>query len=288
VFPSANVSVAWFRLGAAVAAHGEDITVSTNHFNSNITHVAVTVPREGFRPSSHSAAAACSWKPRSRPPAVVTGPVSGRFTNTDGSPTTLAHRQRLRPAHGYRNRGRYGTGGGNLRHGQRNRCRPRKSVELRNQTVPANTNPDAVVMPQRMGPRRAERNISWGPNQFAPSFSLHLPVQGQCAGQCCHLPSFTSTTRPVTFTLSDKDGNPTKPGGDSPARGSRLHRGGRRLGDNKRAYNATLRATGVGNGDVYVTATTTNGLKWKSKVVIQGQQVRDPFAGRYEGRTLRR
>ena len=274
VSPDANVGISWLRLGAAQAATSSDVSVTVNHYNQNIAtsltrfHVRVPalVEQKGGSLVLETAVTA---------PKVVTGPVAWTVTDTDGNATTLATvtPQGLLTATGIadgtvRATATFPTANGPVS--------ASVDVELVNQTVAANTLADAVVI--RSGWDSRPPDISWGPNQFGDRGSIYQ-YQGSVKLSAVTYPDPTAA-RPVTFTVADEDGNPTDLATITVDGAGFVE--GQTSGNNNRAFNATLHATGAGNGDVYVTATTENGLSWTSKFIIQGQETRSFYDTRYQ------
>lgn len=275
VSPSADVSVSWLQLRASQqAAVDADVAIKVNHFNSNIAtslsrfHVtapAVIEQKAGKLLVQTTVAA----------PKVVTGAVQWSVTDTDGDPTSLATispQGELTAA---------GTTDGTVRvvatfATSSGAASASTDVVLRNQDVAANTNAEAVVI--RSGWDSRPQDISWGPNQFG-SFGSIYQYQGSVKLSAVTYPD-PSVARPVTFTVADEDGQPTDLATITVDGAGFIE--GQTSGNNNRAFNATLTATGAGDGDVYVTATTENGLSWTSKVVIQGQETRDLYGTRYQ------
>jgi beta-glucosidase len=275
VSPSAGVAFSWFQLGTAkVAAQASDIGITVNTYNSNI---ATSLSRYHVKVPAviQQKAGSLVMESSIKAPAVVTGAVAWSVTDTNGDATALANisAQGLLTATGtddgtVRVTATFTTTGGT--------ASASADVVLKNQTVAAGTNPEAVVI--RSGYDSRPADISWGPNQFG-NFGSIYQYQGSVKLSAVTYPAPTSA-RPVTFTVADKDGNPTNLATIAVQGAGFIE--GQTSGANNTAYNATLTATGEGNGDVYVTATTQNGLTWTSKIVIQGQDVRDLSAGRYQ------
>jgi hypothetical protein len=84
----------------------------------------------------------------------------------------------------------------------------------------------------------------------------------------------------VTCELTDKKGRPTALAQITASAGGYIE--GQTSGNNNRAWNCTIQATGAGDGDVYLKATTDNGLSYTTRVVIQGQTDDDAFTVRHE------
>jgi beta-glucosidase len=275
VSPASGVAISWLKLGATqVVAQSSDLAVTVNHYNSNIatslTRFHVKVPAVVEQKSGSLALDTAIAAP-----AIVDGAVTWTVSDTNGDPTTLAtvSAQGQLTATGtadgvVRVTATFPTSGGSVS--------ASKDVTLRNQTVASGTNPEAVVI--RSGYDSRPGDISWGPNQYG-NFGSIYQYKGGVVLSAVTYPDPT-TARPVTFTIADKDGNPTDLATLNVTGAGYIE--GQTSGNNNRAYNATLTATGAGDGDVYVTATTTNGLSWTSKVVIQGQAERDLSAGRYQ------
>jgi hypothetical protein len=150
------------------------------------------------------------------------------------------------------------------------------TVTLKNQTVPAGTKPEAVVL--RSGYDSRPQDISWGPNQFS-RFGAIDRDRGSLMLSAVTYPA-RSSARPVTCALTDKKGHPTGLAEITASAGGFIE--GQTSGDSNRAWNCTIRATGAGNGDVYVKATTDNGLSYTTRVVIQGQTAENAFTVRHE------
>lgn len=274
VVPSTNVGIKWLMLGTSAPAAGSDIHISSNLLTSNaatsLTRLHVRVPAAISQRS-----ASLLLEATIDGTGTVSGPVTWSVTDEDGNPTSLATISasgQLIAA---------GTADGTVRavatYATTNAPASASiSVGLVNQTVPANTNAEAVVV--RSGWDSRPPDISWGPNQFT-NFGAIYQYQGTLLLSAVTYPA-VSTTRPVTCTLGDVNGAPTD-------LATIISEGpgfieGQTSGNNNRAYNCTIRATGVADGDVYLTATTANGLSYTSRVVIQNQTTRNPFAPRYE------
>lgn len=275
VSPSAGVSVSWLRLGPVQPAQSGDVSITANHYNTNLntslSRFHVRVPAAVEQTGGHLVMESAVTAPK-----VVTGPVEWTVTDTDGGATSLA------TINGQGQLTAAGTADGTVRvlatfPTANGSISGSVDVELRNQTVATNSNPEAVVI--RSGWDSRPSDISWGPNQFGSFGSIHQ-FQGSVQLSAVTYPANVNPARPVTFTVADADGNPTDLA-EIVSEGAGFIEG-QTSGNNNRAYNATLQATGAGNGDVYVTATTENGLSWTSRVIIQGQEVRDLSAGRYE------
>lgn len=274
VFPTAGARVAWLRLGDVDPVERGEVSVTSNHFNTDIGtslgrfHVevpAVVQQRQG----SLLLEAGIDGT------GVVDGPVSWTVTTPDGAATPLA----TITAAGQLTA--TGTGDGTVRAvatyaTSSGPVSGHIDVELRNQGVPAGTAAEAVII--RSGWDSRPPDISWGPNQFTRFGAIH-EYQGSLLLSAVTYP-FANAARPVTFTVADENGDPSElatidVGGPGFVEGQTS-------GNNNRAYNATLRATGAGDGEVYVTATTSNGLSYTSRIVIQNQETRDPYEGRYQ------
>ncbi|PZF84815.1 glycoside hydrolase family 3 protein [Jiangella anatolica] len=274
VFPTAGVRVAWLRLGDVDPVENGKVSVTSNHFNTTVGtslsrfHVevpAVVQQRQG----SLLLEAGIDGT------GVVDGPVSWTVTAPDGGATPLAT---ITPS------GQLtatGSGDGTVRAvatyaTSSGPVSGSIDVELRNQGVPAGTEAEAVII--RSGWDSRPPDISWGPNQFT-RFGAIDQYQGSLLLSAVTYP-FANAARPVTFTVTDEDGNPSELATIGDASAGFVE--GQTSGNNNRAYNATLRATGAGDGEVYVTATTTNGLSYTSRIVIENQENRDPYDGRYQ------
>ena len=274
VFPTAGVRVAWLRLGDVDPVDSGKVSVTSNHFTNNIgtslSRFHVEVPAV-----VHQRQGSLLLEAGIDGTSVVDGPVSWTVTAPDGGATSLA----TITASGQLTA--TGSGDGTVRAVA---TYPTSSgpvsgsidVELRNQGVPAGTEAEAVII--RSGWDSRPPDISWGPNQFTKFGAIH-EYQGSLLLSAVTYP-FGNTARPVTFTVTDKDGNPSELATIGDAAPGFVE--GQTSGNNNRAYNATLRATGAGDGEVYVTATTTNGLSYTSRIVIQNQENRDPYDGRYQ------
>ena len=275
VSPLAGVSIGWLKLGATqVEAQSSDIGVTVNHYNTNIA-TSLTRFHVKVAPVVEQKSGSLVMDTSIAAPKVVTGPVTWTVTDTSGQATTLA----TISAQGQLTA--TGTADGTVRvvatfTTASGTATATQDVELRNQTVTAGTNPDGVVI--RSGYDSRPADISWGPNQFG-NFGSIYQYMGSVKLSAVTYPDPTAA-RPVTFTIADKDGNPTDLATISVQGAGFIE--GQTSGNNNRAFNATLTATGVGNGDVYVTATTSNGLTWTSKFIIQGQETRDMSEGRYQ------
>lgn len=274
VFPDANVSVKWLRLAAVAPARAADITITSNHFNSSaatsLSRARVRVPA-----TIEQQSASLLLEAPLTGTGVVTGPPMWTVTAPGGGATTLAtiNSSGQLTATGTGNGAvhavaTYGTPRGTISAGL--------TVILKNQTVPAGTEPEAIVI--RSGYDSRPQDISWGPNQFA-RFGAIDQYQGSLLLSAVTYP-FPSAARPVTFELTGQNGHPT-PLAEITATGAGFIEG-QTSGSNNLAWNCTIRATGVGNGDVCLKGTTDNGLSYTTRVVIQGQGTQDAFAPRHE------
>jgi beta-glucosidase len=275
VFPSANVSVKSLRLGPVSPAASSDVVVTSNHFNSNVatslTRFHVKVPAvisqrggslilEAMIDGSGTVDSRPTWSVTAEdggPTSLATINASGQLTATttvDGTVRAVAT---------------FSTANGPISGSL--------SVDLRNMAVAANTNPDAVII--RSGFDSRPPDISWGPNQFTNFGTIHK-YQGTLLLSAVTYPLTANPARPVTCSLGDVNGDPTELATIISEGAGFIE--GQTSGNNNRAYNCTVQATGSGDGDVYLTATTTNGLSYTTKIVIQNQTTRDPYAARYE------
>ncbi|MDR2253938.1 MAG: glycoside hydrolase family 3 C-terminal domain-containing protein [Bifidobacteriaceae bacterium] len=277
VSPTANISVSWLKLGASAGAQDADISVAAYHYNSNVatslTRARVATPARIEQRSGSLVVEAATAAPK-----VVTGPVTWSVTDTSGAATTLA----TVSASGQLTAA--GTGDGTVRVVARyptaaGTASSYLDVELLNQTVAAGTNPEAVII--RSGWDSRPGDITWGPNQFT-AFGSIWQHQGTLWLSAQTYPAPTTAARPVTYTVTDQAGNATDLAEIVPGSEGAGFIEGQTSGNNMRAWNATLRATGVGDGEVYVTATTANGLSWTSKIVIQGQETKTAYPVRIE------
>ncbi len=274
VFPTANVSVKWLKLGAVNSSVDSDIEVTSNTYNSSastsLSRLHVRVPAIVYQKSGMLLMEAMN-----NGSGIVSGPVTWSITDESANPSSLAtinSSGQLTAA---------GTADGTVRavatyNTPAGPISNYLTVELQNQTVTANTNAEAVVI--RSGYDSRPGDISWGPNQFT-NFGAIYKYQGTLLVSAVTYPA-VNPARPVTYTLTDGIGNPTNLATIISTGAGFVE--GQTSGNNNRAYNATIQATGLGDGDVYVTATTTNGLSYTSKIVIQNQETRDPYADRYE------
>ena len=274
VFSATNLSVTWLQLGTITPATSPDILVTSNNYNSSastsLTRLHVKVPAVITQKSGNLLMEAVITDT-----GVVTSRVTWSVTDNNGNATTLAtintSGQLTATGTGdglVRAVASYDTTGGTISAYQ--------TVQLQNQTVTANTNPDAIVLRSGWDSRPAD--ISWGPNQFT-NFGAIYQYKGTLVVSAVTYPG-VNPARPVTFSLTDEHGNPSTLATVVSTAAGFVQ--GQTSGSTNAAYNATIQATGVGDGDVYVTGTTSNGLSYTTKIVIQGQTTHDPFVGRTE------
>jgi beta-glucosidase len=274
VFPNSNVSVKWLRLGPVTPATNADVSVTSNHFNSNpatsLSRFRVKVPA-----AIQQRAGSVLLEASIGGAGIVSSPVTWTVTDGAGGPTTLAtisSSGQLTAA---------GTADGTVRataayDTPSGPISGSLTVTLRNQTVPANTEPEAVII--RSGWDSRPQDISWGPNQFS-RFGAIDQYQGSLLLSAVTYP-LTSTAQPVSYTLAGADGKPTNLATITAEAAGFIE--GQTSGNSNHAWNCTIRATGAGDGDVYLTATTDNGLSYTTRIVIQGQTGSDAFLGRHE------
>jgi beta-glucosidase len=273
VFPTANVGVKWLKLGAVTPAAGTDLDITSNYYNSN---AATSLSRLHIKldPVISQKGGRLLMEAMVNGTGTVNGAVTWSVTGADGSPTTLAtiDGSGVLTATGTSNGtvravATYETSAGTIS--------AYKLVELKNQDVNANVNAEAIII--RSGWDSRPPDISWGPNQFT-NFGAIYQKNGTLTLSAVTYP-FVNPARDVTFTLTDAAGTPTNLATiESTAKGFVE---GQTSGDNNRAYNCTIKATGKGDGEVYLTATTTNGLSYTTKIIIQNQLTRNPYE-RYE------
>lgn len=274
VFPDANVSVKWLRLGPVTSATNAEVSITSNDFNSNastsLARARVRVPATIAQRSGSLLLEAPLGGP-----GVVNGSPTWTVTSSDGSPTSLAtisssgQLTATGTANGtVRATATYATPDGPIS--------ASLTVTLSNQTVSANTEPEAIII--RSGWDSRPQDISWGPNQFS-RFGAIDQDKGSLLLSAVTYP-YPSSSRQVTCGLADKNGGPTDLAEITASAGGFIE--GQTSGNNNRAWNCTVRATGAGNGDVYLTATTDNGLSYTTRIVIQGQTGSDAFLGRHQ------
>lgn len=274
VFPDANVNVKWLQLGSPTTAKNRDVSITSNHYNSSastsLNRARIRVPAKIQQKSG-----SLLLEAPLQSTGVVTGPPTWTVTAADGSATGLAtvSASGQLTATGTADgtvvaTATYPTSGGSIS--------AHVQVSLQNQTVPAGTTAEAVII--RSGYDSRPPDISWGPNQFS-RFGAIDQYQGSMVMSAVTYP-FTSTTRPVSCQLTDKKGKPTKLAEITTSAAGFIE--GQSSGDNNRAWNCTVRATGAGDGDVYLKATTANGLTTTSRIVVQGQTDDDAYAVRHE------
>jgi beta-glucosidase len=274
VFPDADVTVKWIRTGAVAPATRSDVSITSNQFtvsaSTSLSRARVRVPAT-IRQQSGSLLLEAPL----RGTGAVIGAPTWTVTAPDGSPTTLAtisSSGQLTAA---------GTADGTVRATAtyatpRGKIAADLSVTLKNQTVPAGTEPEAIVI--RSGYDSRPQDISWGPNQFS-RFGAIDQDRGSLMLSAVTYPS-PSTARHVTCALTDKKGHPTDLAEITASAGGFIE--GQTSGNNNRAWNCTIRATGAGNGDVYLKATTDNGLSYTTRVAIQGQTDENAFTVRHQ------
>ncbi|RAS65932.1 beta-glucosidase-like glycosyl hydrolase [Lentzea atacamensis] len=274
VFPDAGVSVKWLRLGAVAPATSADVSITSNLFGSS---AATSLGRARVRvPATiEQQSASLLLEAQLRGTGVVTGPPTWAVTAPDGGPTTLAtinsSGQLTATGAGdgtVRVTATYATSNGTAAAGL--------PVTLKNQAVPAGTEPEAIII--RSGHDSRPRDISWGPNQFS-RFGAIDQHRGSLVLSAVTYP-FPSEARPVTFELTDEKGRPTALAEITASAAGFIE--GQTSGNHNRAWNCTIRATGAGDGHVHLKATTGNGLSCTTRVVIQGQTNKNAFAVRHE------
>jgi beta-glucosidase len=278
VFKSNNIGVKWLKLGTPSPAANADIVITSNYYNSS---ASTSLSRLHVRldPIIYQKSGKLLMEAMINGSGIVNDTVVWSVTNEDGSPTANAtiDTSGVLTAAASAVDGKikvvatYPTDGGPVS--------ASKLVELKNQTVTANTNAEAIVI--RSGYDSRPADISWGPNQFT-NFGSIYKKGGTLLLSAVTYPA-RNPARPVTFTLADKDGKPTDLAviTGTPAAGFVE---GQTSGDNNRAINCTIQATGKGDGEVYLTATTTTGdaISYTSRIIIQGQGTRNPYNGRIE------
>ncbi|GAA3646344.1 hypothetical protein GCM10022267_36260 [Lentzea roselyniae] len=274
VFPDAGVSVKWLRLGAVAPATSADVSITSNLFGSS---AATSLGRARVRvPATiEQQSASLLLEAQLRGTGVVTGPPTWAVTAPDGGPTTLAtiNSSGQLTATGAgdgtaRVTATYATSNGTAAAGL--------PVTLKNQAVPAGTEPEAIII--RSGHDSRPRDISWGPNQFS-RFGAIDQHRGSLVLSAVTYP-FPSEARPVTFELTDEKGRPTALAEITASAAGFIE--GQTSGNHNRAWNCTIRATAAGDGHVHLKATTGNGLSCTTRVVIQGQTNKNAFAVRHE------
>lgn len=274
VFPDANVTVKWIRLGAVTPASETDVSITSNHFNSSAS-TSLSRARIQSPATIDQRAASLLLEAPLRGTGTVTATPTWTVTADDGSPTTLAtiNSSGQLTASGtadgtVRVTATYATPGGTAAAGI--------TVTLKNQTVPAGTVPSAIIV--RSGHDSRPPDISWGPNQFS-RFGAIDRHRGSLMLSAVTYP-FPATARPVTCELTDKNGRPTNLAEITASAAGFIE--GQSSGNNNRAWNCTIRATGAGDGEVYLKASTENGLSYTTRVVIQGQTDANAFTVRHE------
>ena len=278
VFKSNNIGMKWLKLEAPSPAKSSDIVITSNHYNSS---ASTSLSRLHVRqdPVIYQKSGRLLMEAMINGTGTVNDTVTWSVTNEDGSPTTNAtiDTSGVLTASASAVDGKvkvvatYPTAEGTIS--------ASILVELKNQSVTANTNAEAIVI--RSGYDSRPADISWGPNQFT-NFGSIYKKGGTLQVSAVTYPA-KNPARPVAFTLSDKEGKPTDLAviTGTPAAGFVE---GLTSGDTSRAFNCTIQATGKGDGEVYVTATTTTGemISYTSKIIIQGQGTRNPYDGRIE------
>ncbi|MDT7787922.1 MAG: beta-glucosidase, partial [Pseudonocardiales bacterium] len=274
VFPDPGVIAKWLRLGAVAPATSADVSITSNLFASSaatsLSRARVRVPA-----TIEQQSASILLEAPLRGTGVVSGPPTWAVTAPGGGQTTLAT---------INSSGQLtatGTGDGTVRVTAtyvtpNGTAAAGLTVTLKNQTVPAGTEPEAIII--RSGHDSRPRDISWGPNQFS-RFGAIDQHRGSLLLSAVTYP-FPSAARPVTFELTDEEGCPTALAEITASAAGFIE--GQTSGNNNRAWNCTIRATGVGNGDVHVKATTGNGLSCTTRVVIQRQTDENAFTARHE------
>ncbi len=278
VFKSNNIGMKWLKLETLKSAASTDIVITANHL---VTNASTTLPRLHVRqdPIIYQKGGKLLMEAIINGTGIVNDTVTWSVTNEDDSPTTNAtiDTSGVLTATASAIDGKvkvvatYPTSEGTIS--------ASTLVELKNQTVAANTNAEAIVIRSGFDSRPAD--ISWGPNQFT-NFGSIYKKGGTLQISAVTYPA-VSVARTVNFTLADKNGNPTDLAviTGTPSAGFVE---GQTSGNSSRAFNCTIQATGKGDGEVYVTATTTTGeaISYTSKIIIQGQGTRNPYDGRIE------
>ncbi|NGY65196.1 carbohydrate-binding protein [Lentzea sp. NEAU-D13] len=273
-FPDSGMIVKWLRLGAVTPATSAEVSITSNLFSSS-AQTSLGRARVRIPATIEQQSASLLLEAPLRGTGVVTGPPTWAVTAPGGGPTTLAT---------INSSGRLtatGTGDGTVRatatyatpHGT---IAAELTVTLKNQTVPAGTEAEAIII--RSGHDSRPRDISWGPNQFS-RFGAIDQHRGSLMLSAVTYP-FPSAARPVTFELTDVQGRPTALAEITASAAGFIE--GQTSGNNNRSWNCTIRATGVGNGDVHLKATTGNGLSCTTRIVIQGQTDKNAFTARHE------
>ncbi len=226
VFPTANVSVKWLKLGMVAPAIGADVMVASNHYNSSastsLSRYHVKVEPVLYQINALLTEAMLNGS------GIVDGPVMWSVTDLDGNPTNLASidGSGVLSVAGIadgsiRVVASYSTPGGPISGYQ--------TVELRNQAVAANTNPEAVVICSGWDLR--PQDISWGPNQFSKFGSIYQKNGTLLLSAVTYPFVTTSTPRPVTFTgrrarQSDRPGDDRQAPGRASSKATRQQQPG--------------------------------------------------------------
>lgn len=273
VFPDPGVIVKWLCLGAVVPAVNADVSITSNLFHSSAA-ASLSRARVRMPATIEQRSASLLLEAPLRGTGVVTGPPAWTVTAPGGGQTTLATIDSSGVLTAT------GTGDGTVRVTATYATLGATAsaelvVTLKNQTVPAGTEPEAIII--RSGHDSRPRDISWGPNQFA-RFGAIDQHRGTLMLSAVTYP-FPSAARPVTFELTGADGRPTALAEITATAGGFIE--GQTSGDHNRAWNCTIRATGSGNGEVRLKATTGNGLSCTTRVVIQGQTETNAFTARH-------